>query len=248
MHKRLVFKKNHFNYRYFMFYIDLDEAVELHNKHRFFSVNKWNLFSLRDRDHMIFDAPGIKSNIIKYLNANGISTGDMKVHLLTNTAVLGYNFNPVSFYFCFDKQGKPVCVVPEVGNTFGELKPYLVGNENLQENTFSKRVKKEFYVSPFIAHDTFFDFNINVPGKKLSIHIDDYKDDEKIFMSHLSGVRMPLSDALLLKYALRYPLVTLKIIALIHYQALKLFISGLPFFRKIEFPELQIGVMQKWKS
>ncbi|NUN70802.1 MAG: DUF1365 family protein, partial [Bacteroidetes bacterium] len=133
----------------------------------------------------------------------------------------------------------PLCVVPEVGNTFGELKPYLLTGQDRTDGVFRKRMTKYFYVSPFIDMDAEFDFLLQVPDERLQVTINDYKDGKKFFLSAVSGERRPLTDARLLWYAVRFPFVTLQVITLIHWQALKLYLRKLRFFRKTDHPELQ---------
>jgi DUF1365 family protein len=103
-------------------------------------------------------------------------------------------------------------------------------------------------VSPFIEHDVFFDFQLSVPDSKLNIKIDDYKEGSRIFTTHLSGNRRALTDLNLLIYAIKYPLVTLKIIGAIHWQALKLVLKKVRYFRKNEYSDLQKGALAKWKN
>lgn len=231
-----------------MFYLDLDEIDMLAKKLFLFSRNKFNAFAFRDRDHLVYDKPGVKENILKFIRENGIKQEVGRIQLLTNVATFGYNFNPVSFYFCFDKENNPLCVVPEVGNTFHELRPFFIGRDNLIDRQYSARIQKYFYVSPFIDHDVFFDFQLTVPGEKLNIKINDYQHGERIFITHLWGKQKPLNDINLLKYALKYPFVTVKVIATIHWQALKLIMKKVPYFRKNEFLELQKGALAKWKK
>ena len=247
MHNRKQLTENKFYYKYFMFYLDLDEIDELTRKLLFFGRNKFNIFSFRDRDHIVYDKPNVKQNILKFITSSGMTEEIGRIQLLTNVATFGYNFNPVSFYFCFDKDNKPLCVVPEVGNTFGELKPFIIERNNYLNGIFNARMQKNFYVSPFIEHDVFFDFKLSVPDDNLKIKIDDYRAEEKIFITQLTGKRKPLSDKSLLKYAVKYPFVTLKVIGAIHWQALKLMMKKVPYFRKNEFLELQKGAMAKWK-
>lgn len=231
-----------------MFYLDLDEIDNLSSKLALFSRNRFNVFNFRDRDHLVFDKPGVKQNILKYLRENGVAEEVKRIQLLTNVATFGYNFNPVSFYFCFDKDDKPLCVVPEVGNTFGELKPFFISKEKFINGKFSARIQKNFYVSPFIEHDVFFDFQLSVPDNKLNIKIDDYKEGNRIFTTHLSGNKNELTDFNLIKYALKYPLVTLKVIGAIHWQALKLIYKKVNYFKKNEHTDLQKGALAKWKK
>lgn len=239
MHHRLEPLKNRFVYRIFMFHIDLDELETLNSSLRLFSVNRFNIFSLRDSDHMQFGKGSIKENVLEYLRQNGVSIPGGRVSLVTNLRMFGYVFNPVSFNYCYDAAGTPVCAVPEVGNTFGELKPYLLREEDRTENGFRKLVQKFFYVSPFIELDTTFDFDLGLPGEKLHVTINDHQNGKKFFLSTVTGIRKELTDARLLWYVFRFPFITLQVITLIHWQALKLYLRKLPFLRKTDHPELQ---------
>ncbi len=248
MHKRMVKRNMKFHYNYFMFFLNLDEIDSLAGKLKLFSRNKFNAFSFRDKDHLTYKKPDVKYNLLQYLKSNGIVDKVGSIYLLTNVSTFGYNFNPVSFYFCFDNHENPLCAVPEVGNTFGELKPFFIGTTHLSGEKYSARIQKNFYVSPFIEHDIYFDFSIQIPGESFTIKIDDYKNNSRIFASSLHGKRKELTDLNLLYYSLKYPLVTLKVIISIHYQALKLYFNKIRFFRKNEFSELQKGAILKWKE
>jgi DUF1365 family protein len=251
MHNRLSPKSHRFHYNVFMFYIDLDEVEMLTKKLRMFSKNKFNFFSLRDHEHLQLPinnpdkTKSIREQITRYLSENGVSIGKGKIMLLTNLNVLGHNFNPVSFYFCFDESNLPLCAVAEVGNTFGEMKPYLLTKDQLTGNMYHLNTVKHFYVSPFIDHDTNFDFNLMIPAEKLNIRIDDYRDEERFFISTLTGTKKPLTNANLLAYSIRFPFITLKIITLIHWHALLLWMKKIPFRRKSENRELQKDVYRR---
>lgn len=253
MHNRLKPASHRFHYNVFMFYIDLDEIEQLKKKLLLFSHNRFNFFSFRDNEHLQLpiDAPDknktTKQHIIEYLKQNSISAPH-KIMLLTNLNVLGYNFNPVSFYYCFDEKDQPLCCIAEVGNTFGEMKPYLLTNENLKENTFHLNTEKYFYVSPFMDHDASFDFDLVIPNEKLNNKIDTYKDGERIFISTLTGVKKPINNVNLFWYSIRFPLITLKIITLIHWNALKLWIKKIPYHKKAEDTHLQKDVYRKYKN
>ncbi|MBC7381704.1 MAG: DUF1365 domain-containing protein [Bacteroidia bacterium] len=254
MHHRLEPFKRSFHYDVFMFYIDLDELEILTKKLFFFSRNAFNLFSFKDSEHLQLpkDNPDkkkpVKAHLLTYLTEQGMDTSDMRIMLLTNLNTLGYNFNPVSFYYCFNEQREPLCCVAEIGNTFGEQKPFYMNRSQFRNERFKQQATKNFYVSPFIDHDTDFDFNLGVPGDKLSIKIDDYKNGKRFFISMVKGVRRKLNNRNMLLYALRFPLIPLQIITLIHWHALVLWIKGLPFHRKSDFPELQQNVFKKFND
>lgn len=253
MHNRLKPKQHRFHYNVFMFYIDLDEIDSITKKFWLLSRNKFNFFSFKDKEHLQLpiDAPDTskttKEHIIDYLKQNGFEFVDQKIMLLTNLNILGYNFNPVSFYFVVDKNNNPECAVAEVSNTFREMKPYFLGKDKLTGNNFHLNTTKYFYVSPFIDHDTNFDFNLSVPGEKLNIRIDDYKEEERFFISTLTGLKKDLSNANLLLYSLRFPFLTLRIITLIHWQALLLWMKKLPFHKKSKNPDLQRNVFRRYE-
>ncbi len=252
MHHRMKPKVHRFNYKVFMFYIDLDELENLKKKLFFFSHNRFNFFSFRDREHLQLPAEqpdtkkSTKEHIVDYLRRNGFDYTGQKIMLLTNLNILGYNFNPVSFYFVLGKNDVPECAVAEVSNTFREMKPYFLGKEHFSNNSFHLNTAKYFYVSPFIDHDTHFDFNLAVPGEKLNIRIDDHKDGERFFISTLTGVKKPLTNLNLLFYSIRFPFLTLRIIGLIHWQALLLWLKKLPLHKKSENPHLQRDVFRKY--
>jgi hypothetical protein len=236
-----------------MFYIDLDEIDFLTRNFLLISRNRFNVFSFRDNEHLQLPkenpdkSKNSKQHITDYLLQNKINIGNGKIMLLTNLNVLGYNFNPVSFYYCFDDKDQPLCVVAEIGNTFGEIKPFLLDTSNLNANKFHLNTTKYFYVSPFIDHDTNFDFNLVIPDEKLNIRIDDYKNEECFFISTLTGKRKPINNINLLVYSIRFPFITLKIITLIHWNAIKLWLKKIPYHKKSANPELQRDTYRKYK-
>lgn len=253
MHHRLEPKPHRFHYNVFMFYIDLDELDRLPAKFWMLSRNKFNFFSFKDSEHLQLpienpdNSKSTKEHIIDYLKLNNFKYTDQKIMLLTNLNILGYNFNPVSFYYVVNKDNSGECAIAEVSNTFREMKPYFLNKEHLKNNVFHLNTTKYFYVSPFIDHDTNFDFTLAVPGDKLNIKIDDFKNEKRFFISTLTGIREPLNNLNLIWYTLRFPFLTLRIITLIHWNALLLWLKKIPFHKKSEKPELQKDVYNKIK-
>jgi len=229
MHRRTWPKDHEFRYKMFMFYLDLDEIDGVHKKLKLFSRNRFNWFSFFDKDHHDLSV-FLKSKDIEW---NGRAT------LLTNVRTLGYVFNPISFYFCFDEHNKPFCAVAEVTNTHNERKLYLLDNACFDNNTFRLRTPKYFYVSPFSDLDTEFEFIFRIPSQFMQMRVDDYKQGKRILLSSLTGTRKELTDLNLFFYGIRFPLITVKIISLIYWQALKLRLKGLKFWRKNENMDLQ---------
>lgn len=262
MHHRLAPKQHSFWYRVYMFYIDLDELEVLAKKLRWFSYNQFNLFSFRDKDHLEL-APkeqisnnkdkhtysSTKQQITTYLKSHNVEIGNGKIKLLTNLSVLGYNFNPVSFYFCFDENNHPLCAVAEISNTYREMKMFFFGKEELVGNAFKQKVQKHFYVSPFINLDDYFDFNLVIPSAELTIKIDDYdKEGNRFFISTLKGTQKPLTNASMLRYFFSIPLIPLRIMGLIHWQAFKLWLKKINYHPKAANQALQKDVYKPYKN
>jgi DUF1365 family protein len=240
MHRRLAPKKHEFVYRIFLFLFDLDELPEIERRVPFFSVNAPNLYSLRDEDYFQFHSRGIRQNLETFLATQNLSVRPARIQLLTLPQLLGYTFNPVSVFSCFDENDRPLTSVIQVGNTFGELKPYLVPCDPAGRG-FHVRVPKNYYVSPFSELDLEFDFRFDAPGQRLRLAIDDYRGGERVLVSTVTGAREELTAANLARFSIRYPLITLKVIVLIHWEALRLWIKKIPFRRKEAEPELQQG-------
>ncbi len=266
-HERLEPVAHRFVYRVFYILVDLDERALLDRRLSLFSVNRGNVMSLREADFLPIgglphngadprtpvpggDAPTLKGRALALWKAHGIDPGpDPRVLLLTLPRVLGYQFNPVSFYFCVDASGAPRGAIAEVTNTFREVKPYVVPlSGGTDGGLFHLRVPKDFYVSPFSGLGLEFDFNLRLPGRNLGITIDDYQAGHRVLHSALAGAQAPLTDRRLAAFLLKYPLITLKVIALIHWQALLLRMKRAPFIRKAADPGLQRDVYRPHRS
>ena len=272
MHHRLWPTVHRFVYSLFMLYLNLDELDVLAQRLPFFSHNRWNLYSFVDRDHLPpepDDTRSLKQRLSDFLAQYGISQPLGRVMLLTHCRVLGYVFNPVSFFVCYDPTDRPLALVIEVGNTFNEVKPYFVPLTT--DTVFETLVPKEFYVSPFSSLTLLFHFKVAVPDDRLQIWIDDVAqlntaDDEvisheqratlpshesgqpKVLLSTLMGRRHALTGWSLLGMTLRYPLVTVGVIGLIHWQAFKLWLKRVPFHDKHANPDQQTRVLRPHRS
>lgn len=143
MHHRMKPKVHRFNYRTFMFCLDLDEIPEICRKIPWISHNKFNLFSFCEDAHLRIpesNGKSLKTKVLDYLGQQGIAKEQIsRIVLLTNLKTLGYQFNPVSFYYCFDTENRPYCSIAEVCNTFGEMKLYLLRPETHQQQSFHSR-------------------------------------------------------------------------------------------------------------
>lgn len=250
MHQRLRPRQYGFRHRIMMLYVDLAELDEIDRCCRLLSHRRRTLYTLREHDYCPSEsAGGLRDRVNRYLAGRGIALEDGDaVRLLTLPRMLGYAFNPISVYFCF-RAAAPLCAIAEVGNTFGETKLFLLPLDTLQgERTFRTRIPKQYYVSPFSRLDISFEFNLRTPDERLRIRVDDWDESGRLLASQLLGRRVHLGDRELASFALKFPLLGLKVIGLIHWHALRLAWRGLPWHRKAELPELQTDVLNRVKS
>jgi DUF1365 family protein len=254
VHRRLRPKPYAFEHRMMMLYADLDELETIDRSTRLLSQDRPNLYSFRDADYFPTGAEGrLKSRVSAFLRERGIDIGAAgRIRLLTLPRILGYIFNPLSIYFCSDDQDAPLCAIAEVGNTFRESKLFLLPSQAAQPQSersrYRLRVPKHYYVSPFSSLDICFDFDFRLPGQSLQVHIEDWDADGKLLDSHLRGARVPLSDYQLLRFALKFPALTLKVITLIHWHALWLAARRVRWHRKADRPDLQREVLNPSSS
>lgn len=245
MHRRLSPKRHEFVNRIFLFALDLDELPALTRRVPIFGHNEPGLYNFRDDDHFQITPGSARENAEAFLARHGITGKPARILLLTNTRFLGYTFNPLSIWFCYRADGSPLAAIAEVGNTFKELKPFLVP---FQDGAFHLRIPKHFYVSPFSDLDLEFDFRFEPPGERLGVFIDDYTGADKTLVTSLTGKRSELTTGNLAAFTLKYPLITLKVIGLIHWHALLLWLKRLPFHRKEARTDLQRDVFRPHES
>ncbi len=247
-HRRYVRTDLRFVRRIFLFCIDLDELPELNRRLLWFGHNCLRPFSFYDQDHFVWQRDGglgrsTKDRVIEYLHERGADFTVGRVLLVTNLRVFGYVFNPVSFYYCYDETGRLRAVISEVNNTYLEQKPFLTWVETAEDlelqagGDIERRAAKNFYVSPFIRHDTEFYFKFAGPGELLRVRIDSYLKRRTILKAQIHGRRRDLNDRSLLRMMFRYPFITLKVIAWIHLYALKLYLRKLFVFDKKQSDE-----------
>jgi len=244
-HCRLKPKRHAFIYQVFMFSVDIDDLPNLAHRIFGFSHNRFNWFSIDDEDHInLLQGGGIRGNLVHWLASEGFDCPtDARIQMVTFPRVLGYGFNPVSFYYLSSKAGEPLAAVAEVVNTFREMKLYWIESLGV-DGRWHRRVPKNFYVSPFSDPAMEFDFRLGNTGETWEINIDTVAEGEKILLSSIRGERRDLTSARLVGYLFKYPLLSLKIIVLIHWHALQLWLRRVPFVRKSERREAQLDVMR----
>jgi DUF1365 family protein len=249
MHQRLSPKRHGFNYRVFYLWLDLDELPQWDRALGLLSRNRFNLFAFYDEDHLGGQSKDLKQGVLAKMAGDGVDVSRAaSVRMLAFPRVLGYIFNPVTFYFAYTVDGQVVAAMVQVTNTFHEQKLYVV-KEVAAGGGIRLVTPKHFYVSPFSELDLSFDFQLRAPDEGLRMGVDDLDaSGEKVLVSLLTGKRRELSDGHLLACSVTYPLLTLKVIFLIHWQAFRLWLKKLPVHRKAANPQLQTDVLKPHSS
>jgi DUF1365 family protein len=232
MHRRRFPVAYRFEYPVFSLLLDIDAIDALAQRLPLFSHNRFNLLSFHDSDHGPLDGTPLRPWLNAILNAQGIDSVTGKVLLLAMPRVLGYVFNPLSVYYGFDEHAVLRAVVCEVKNTFGEQHCYVL-HEHGQAMTFPVRQSnaKAFHVSPFMAIEGQYEFRISAPAEELSIGIRHVTERGTQLIAVQRGNASPVNTSTLLKTLLRTPLVTFKVITMIHWQALVLWLRKTPIYR-----------------
>ena len=224
MHQRLRPRLHRLRYRIFQMLIDLDEAPRLDL--RLFSHNRFNLLSFHDSDHGAGDGRPLRPYVEGRLAEAGIDLDRGAIRLLCMPRVLGHAFNPLSLYFCHRPDGALAAIMYEVSNTFGQRHSYLIPVEAGPGPTVRQVCEKLFHVSPFMDMEMSYAFDIRPPGEALFVGVRTSDAQGQMLLATFAAARKPLSDLAILKAFLGHPLLGLKVLAAIHWEALKLWLKG----------------------
>lgn len=241
MHRRLVAPGYRFVYRLFYLLVDVDRLDELQRRLRLFSRNRFNLVSFHDRDHGSDGPGGLRARAEGLLAAEGIRLEGGRIRLLCLPRVLGFAFNPLALWYCEHRDGSLRAVIAEVRNTFGERHCYLLasgGRPITYEGPHEK--DKCFHVSPFLDLLGRYRFSFSEPGERLRVLIHETREGVPLLDATLAAARAPLTDRGLLAQVLAMPWMTLKVVAGIHWEALKIWLRGAKFHHKPEPPALEL--------
>jgi DUF1365 family protein len=226
-HRRLRPRKHALRYRTYALLLDLDELPALSRKLRLFSHNAFNLFSVFDRDYGAGGPASLREQIAGHAREIGLDLDGGSIRLLTMPRILGYAFNPLSIYFCYGRDGAVRAILYEVNNTFGQRHSYFIPVGEDEGGLIRQSCQKQLYVSPFMAMDMTYDFTVSPPAEKLSIAIVE-RDREGVTLTATQAQgRRELTDAALLRVFFTHPLLTLKVIVGIHFEALLLWAKGM---------------------
>jgi uncharacterized protein len=224
MHRRLQPRRHRFRYQAFWFLLDLDELAALPSRLRLFSHNHPNLFSMHDTDHGDGTTTALRLQVERQLATVGVDIKGGKIKLLCMPRTFGYSFNPLSVYFCHDTIGTLAAVIYQVHNTFGERHSYVLPVERNADAVY-QHCEKRFYVSPFLEMDLQYKFRVKPPAEDVAIAIHAQDRAGVVFTAALAGSRQEFTDWRLVRVLLRVPLVTMKVTAAIHWEALRLWLK-----------------------
>jgi hypothetical protein len=234
MHARMKPKAHRFTYRVYNILIDIDRLAEADRLSRFFSVGRFNLLSFRPEDHGDAGQTPLGGHIRALLSESGLDERIERILLACYPRVLGYVFNPIAVYFAYAADGRLLALVYEVRNTFGDMHAYVapIAEGELSEAGVRQERDKLFYVSPFMDMPMRYRFRIRPPGPDLAIRILETDAEGPILSAAFHGRFEPLTTASALMAFVRSPLLTLKVVAGIHFEAMRLWFKGVRFFSR----------------
>jgi DUF1365 family protein len=233
MHRRFFPVQYRFVYRVFSILLDLDRIGELARSRRWFSHNRFNLFAFHDRDHGAGDGSPLRDWLMANVARLGLDLPIGRIEIQCMPRVLGYGFNPMSTWYCYGPEDALVAILCEVHNTFGERHSYLLHQQGApMEWPVRQGHAKGFHVSPFVGMQADYRFRFARAGVELSTVIHEYQGDKLMLVAVQRGTLRDFSDSNLLRAGLAFPFLTLKVVALIHWQALKIWLGGATYHPK----------------
>jgi hypothetical protein len=228
MHARLKPMGHRFSYRVMSLLIDLDRLGEADRQSALFGVNRAALYSFHEADHGMRDGSPLRAYAQRCAAKHDIDLAGGRVWLLCYPRLFGYTFNPLSVYFCYRAGGELVLVIYEVRNTFGDIHAYVlpVKPGEISDAGIRQQQDKLFYVSPFVEMAMRYHFRISPPGESIKLRILETDREAPLLAATFHGRRRALTTRALLRAFFALPLVSLKIVAAIHWEALRLWLKG----------------------
>ncbi len=232
VHTRFQPREHHLQYKVFSLLLDIDELPELDRKFRLFGHNRFALFSFRDDDHGGLGAEvSLKQWVLGKIASAGIETQGMRISILCYPRIFGFVFNPLTVYFCYRADDELTAILYEVCNTFHERHTYIIPVTSHNDAEVRQRSPKLLYVSPFMPMECDYHFHILPPDGQVKIRVNETSNEGRLLYAAFEGDREAFNDRNLFAVLLAYPLMTLKVVLAIHWEALKLWWKGMKVFR-----------------
>jgi uncharacterized protein len=228
MHARLRPKSHRFKYKSFMILLDLDRLDEAAARSPLFRTNARGAMSFHESDHLPAE-PGasLAERARSAFSRNGIRVDGCRIQILCLPRVLGYAFNPISIFYATDGDGRLRGVIYEVRNTFGERHVYAAPGSGVHDAA-RHTVAKRFHVSPFLPMNLAYRFSVSAPGERLQLRIMEGDAEGPILSAGFSGKHLEFANLSIFRVFFGLPMMTVKVIVGIHYEALRLYFKGLP--------------------
>ena len=230
-HQRHQHKIHAFQYRLFMMYVDIDELEQTFKPFWLWGVNKPSFASFQRKDHYGDTKTTLSSSIRRLVLQQTQQRVEGPIYLLTQFRILGYAFNPLSLYFCFDMSGEELThIVAEVSNTpWNEQHCYVLTPSQKNSVVFQYQHEKSFHVSPFMHEDMQYRWKISQPKERLEVQIENLIGNEILFSARMNLERKKLNACNLRSTLCNFPLMSFKLIMAIYWEALKLFLKGIKY-------------------
>ncbi len=247
-HRRFTPKVHQFSYKLFLMYLDLSEMESVFDRFWLWSIEKANIATFRRKDHLGDKKLPLETSVRNHIEDETGRRPRGPIHLLTHLSYFGFRFNPVSFYYCYDEHDEKLeFIVAEVNNTpWGEQYCYVldsIDNQNKNAKTDSGIYRyyesKRFHVSPFMDMDMNYDWRFSIPDDSLSVHMENHQHSKKVFDATLKLKKREMTSNNLAMALIQFPMITMKIVIAIYYQALLIWLKRIPFVNhpKVETPE-----------
>lgn len=234
VHRRTRPRRHHLRYRIFQMLIDIDEVAALGGRLRLFGHNRFALTAFHDRDYGDRSGRPLRAQALDMLARAGIAAPLGAIRLLTMPRVLGHGFNPLTIWFCHAPDGRLLALVHEVTNTFRERHSYVIPVADPDAPIIRQRCDKSFYVSPFLDLDLVYDFTIRPPGARVVTGVTASDGEGALVIASFEGERWEFTDRAILAAWAAHPLLTLKVVAGIHVEALRLWLKRIGVRRHVK--------------
>ncbi|MEN2494754.1 MAG: hypothetical protein TECD_00662 [Hyphomicrobiaceae bacterium hypho_1] len=243
-HKRLRPKRHKLHYTVFSILVNIDDLEDISSRSWLFGYNKPSFFSIYDKDFGYRDGMPISQYARQILSGTAMGALTHRISLLTYPRIMGYSFNPLSVYYCTGKDGQLCAIIYEVTNTFGDRHCYVLHPGIERHGVYIHSCEKKMYVSPFLSLKGQYNFRITFPSERLLVGVNFCDDQGPLIKTFFSANAKPFNDRILLNLAIGYPLMTLKVIAGIHFEAFRLWLKRIPLTKRPARPRFVISTRE----